>query len=102
VADLITGPTAVVYGGDDPVVLTKSVLDWSKKMKLLKVRGGMIDGKALTPEDVKALADLPSIDVLRGQVVSAIASPLTGLVGALQGVLRNFVSVLKNIAEKED
>lgn len=102
VAKLITGPIALVHGGDDPVVLTKAVMDWSKKEKVLKVRGGMVSGKALTAADMSALAALPSIDVLRAQVVSAIASPLSGFVGALQGVLRNVVGVLKAIAEKDE
>jgi large subunit ribosomal protein L10 len=102
VAELITGPVALVHGGDDPVVLTKAVMDWSKKEKVLKVRGGMLAGKALTAADMSALAALPSIDMLRAQVVSAIASPLTGFVGALQGVLRNVVGVLKAIAEKDE
>jgi large subunit ribosomal protein L10 len=102
VAKLITGPIALVHGGDDPVVLAKAVMDWSKKEKVLKVRGGMVSGQALTAADMGDLAALPGIDVLRAQVVSAIASPLSGLVGALQGVLRNVVGVLKAIAEKDE
>jgi len=102
VAELITGPTALVHGGSDPVVLTKAVLDWSKKEKVLKVRGGMVSGRALTAADMSELATLPSIDVLRAQVVGAIAAPLSGFVGALQGVLRNVVSVFKAIAEREE
>jgi large subunit ribosomal protein L10 len=102
VAELITGPIALVHGSGDPVVLAKAVMDWSKKEKVLKVRGGMVSGKALSAADMSDLAALPSLDVLRAQVVRAIASPLSGLVGALQGVLRNVVGVLKAIAEKDE
>ena len=101
VAELVSGPTAVVYGGDDPVILAKTLLEWGRKNKLLEVRGGMLQGRAIDAAGVKALADLPSLHVLQAQLVGAIASPLSGLVGALHGVLRNFVGVVKAIAEKQ-
>lgn len=102
VAELITGPTAVVYGGDDPVLLAKMLVDWGKKNKVLEVRGGMLSGRAIDAAGVKALAGLPPLQVLRAQVIGAIASPLTGFAGVLNAVLRNFVGVVKAIAEKRE
>ena len=101
VAELIDGPTALIYGGDDPVVLTKAVLDWSRKEKVLSMRGGVVAGQALGVDEMKALAALPPLLVLHAQVVGAIAAPLTGFIGVLQGVLRSFVGALKAIADKD-
>ncbi|MFP4055958.1 MAG: 50S ribosomal protein L10 [Candidatus Brocadiia bacterium] len=101
VAALVDGPTAFVTGSDDPVALSKRVMDWSRKARVLKVRGGVVEGKALSAQEVQRLAELPSLDVLRAQAVGAIASPLSGLVGALQAVVRNVAAVLQAIAEKQ-
>lgn len=97
---LLQGPTAFVYGGDDPVTLAKSLLDYMRKEQAIKLRGGMMNGRALAMQEVQSLAALPPVQVLRGMVVSAIASPLTGFLGVLQGIIRQFVGVVKAIAEK--
>lgn len=102
VADLVEGPTAFVYGGDDPALLAKIVLEWGRKAHLFTVRGGMLEGAAVNAQSVQLLGSLPPLDVLRALTVGAIAAPLTGFVGVLQGVLRAFVGVIKAIAEKED
>ena len=98
---LLVGPTAFVYGAD-PATITKFLRDWSKKEKVLSWRGALVSGEVVGPAGVEMLAALPPVKVLRGQVVSAIAAPLMGFVGALQGVLRNFVSVVKAVAEKKE
>ena len=101
VAELVDGPTALIYGADDPVVLTKAVLDWGRKEKVLSLRGGVVAGQAMGVDEMKALATLPPLPVLRAQVVGAIAAPLTGFIGVLQGVVRSFVGTLKAIADKD-
>jgi large subunit ribosomal protein L10 len=100
VAELVDGPTALVHGADDPVLMAKALLEWGKKEKLLVVRGGMVEGQAIGPEGVRELADLPPLEVLQAQFVGAVAAPLSGFVGVLQGVVRSFVGVLNAIAEK--
>jgi large subunit ribosomal protein L10 len=102
VARLLTGPIAVIYGGQDPVALTKLFLDWSKKEQVGAVRGGLLGGRALDVASVRQLAALPPINVLRAQVLGAMAAPLSGFVGALQGIIRSFVGVVNSIAEKSE
>lgn len=102
VADLIDGPTAFIHGSGDPAALAKMVLAWSKAENVLTVRGGMLDGEALDTGGVMALAALPSLDVLRAQALGAMAAPLSGFVGVLNAVPRNFACVLKAIAEKQE
>ena len=96
---LLVGPCALVTG-DDPVVLTKAIVEWGKKELALKWRGAYVGGEVLGPEQTEALASLPPLDVLRAQAVGTIAAPLSGFVGVLQAVLRSFVGVVKAIAEK--
>jgi len=102
VAELVDGPTAFVYGGADPVVLSKTLFAWSRKERVLEVRGGMVEGRAVDAAGVAGLAALPPLAALRAQVVGAIAWPLSGFAGALQGILRSFVGVVKAIAEKTE
>lgn len=97
---LLVGPIAFIYA-EDPAALTRLLRDWSKKEKVLKWRGALVDGEVLGPGEVESLAMLPPVPVLRAQVLGAMLSPLTGFLGALQGILRNFVGVIKAIADKE-
>jgi len=99
-SELIQGPTAFVCG-DDPVSLSKLLVEWGRTAGALRVRGGLVAGRALDAAGVAALAALPPLRVLHAQVVSAIASPLSGFVGVLQSILRSFAGVIKAIGEKE-
>jgi large subunit ribosomal protein L10 len=67
----------------------------------LEIKGVWLNQQQYGPEQVKNLASLPTREVLVAQVVGGIAAPLSGLVGALSGVLRNMVWVLKSIEEKK-
>jgi large subunit ribosomal protein L10 len=98
---LVAGPTALIYS-NDPVALTKTLRDWGKKERPLKVRGGFVGGQVLGPKGVDALALLPPLNVLRAQVAGAIAAPLAGFVGVLQGILRNLVGVLHAVADQRE
>ena len=102
VAELVNGPTAFICGGDDPVDLAKMVFGWGKAEGVLQVRGGMVEGRAIDAEGMAAVAAVAPLQVLRAQLAGAIAAPLSGFVGALNGVLRNVVGVLNAIAEKHD
>lgn len=104
VASLFKGQIAVVIGYDDPVLPTKILRDFMTNEKCddkIIWRGGMVEGKVLEPAQLIAAADLPSKDVLRSMVVSAMQGPLRGLVGVLHNVVRGFVTVLVAIQEKK-
>ncbi len=94
--------SALVFPCPDTIAFTKLIMDFAKENKdAVKVFGGVIEGKVLTKEDIEVMSKLPSKDYLYGQVVGAIGAPLSGLVGALSGVLRKLVYVLKAIEEKQ-
>lgn len=99
---LLTGPTAIAFGYDDPVVAAKIISDFSKDHKALEVKGGLLDGEVLDVDGVKALADLPSREVLLGQVARGMQAPIAGMVNVLQGNIRKFVYALEAVRKQRE
>ncbi|MCU1588495.1 MAG: ribosomal protein, partial [Frankiales bacterium] len=75
--ELLSGPTAVAFIGGDPVTAAKSLRDFAKAHPALIVKGGFMDGKALSPNEVKKLADLESREVLLAKLAGAMKASLT-------------------------
>jgi large subunit ribosomal protein L10 len=98
--ELLEGPTALTLIAGDPVVAAKAISGFSRQHDVLAFKGGLMDGAALTPEQFTAIARLPGLDVLRGQLVGMTASPLTGLLGGLNGLIAGIAMQLGQIAEK--
>lgn len=88
------GPTGVVIGRRDPALVAKALTAFAKTNPALQLRVGVIDGQVLEPPALRAVADLPSRDALRAQLVGAILGPLAGLVGLLTAPQRDLVYVL--------
>jgi large subunit ribosomal protein L10 len=100
VKELLAGPTAVTFCGEDLVGAAKALSDFAKTHPQLAVRGGVLDASLIDPDGVKALASLPSRDVLIAQVVGTMAAPMTGLVTVLQGTISGFVRALDQVAQQ--
>jgi len=90
----LTGPTGVVIGRRDPAVVAKTLSAFAKANPALQLRVGVIDGQILQPQELRAVADLPSREILRGQLVGAVQGPMGALVGLLTAPLRELVYVL--------
>ncbi|HHT9119279.1 MAG TPA: 50S ribosomal protein L10 [Candidatus Hypogeohydataceae bacterium YC41] len=102
--NLLEGPSAIVIGPIDPVVLAKTLVEWSKKMPSLKVKGGVIEGRIVSYPEVETLSKLPSKPVLYTQMVTLLQSPLSLLARTLSAPLYNLRGVIeafKNKKEKE-
>lgn len=98
----LSGPTAIVFSTDDPVGPVKTLRDYFKKNKKSnELRGGILDDKVISSDEVAALADLPSIEELRGKLVGSLAAPGTGLVAMLSGPGRGLVQVLDQFAKQK-
>ena len=97
----LEGPTAIAFALEDPVGPAKAGLDFMKEKKKGVVKAGYIEGVVYTEPQVGELSKLPSRDVLIAQVVGGIQSPLSGLVGSLNGILSNFVYTLQAIVDKQ-
>jgi large subunit ribosomal protein L10 len=88
---MLEGPTAIAFieSDGDPAAVAKALADTAKQTNVLELRGGILEGKALSAGEVDRLATLPSLDVLRGQLVGAIVAPLNALLGLVSAPLRD-------------
>jgi large subunit ribosomal protein L10 len=93
---LLDGPSAIAFleADGDMVAAAKALADAARETQVLEIRGGIMQGRAVTAEDVASLATLPPVDVLRGQVLGAIVAPLTTLAVLLNAPLQNFVGLI--------
>jgi large subunit ribosomal protein L10 len=93
---LVDGPTAIAFleSDGDPVAVAKALSTAARDTKVLTIRGGMLDGQQIGEADVMSLATLPSAEVLRGQLVSAVSGPLMTVVGLFAAPLRDLVNVI--------
>jgi large subunit ribosomal protein L10 len=98
--DLFVGPTALTLIKGDPVTAAKAISNFNKEHELLTYKGGIMDGAPLDPEGFTAIARLPGLDVLHGQLVGMTASPLTGLVAGMNNLLAGLGRQLSQIAEQ--
>jgi large subunit ribosomal protein L10 len=97
----LTGPTGIVIAREDPVAVAKTVQTFTRTVPVLTVKAGFVEGQMLAPDGVKALADLPSRDALRSQLIGAIQGPLAQLVGLLQAPQREIAYVLDQRGRSE-
>jgi large subunit ribosomal protein L10 len=100
--ELLTGPTALTFVRGDAAAAAKALRDFRRGTggTLLEFKGGWMNGAPLSPEDVDAIAQLPSRDVLIGRLVGLIASPLSGLVTALNNLPAGLARQLQAIADQ--
>src|SRR3954453_19743720 len=94
--ELIDGPTAIAFidAEGDPAAAPKILNDTARTRDVLVIRGGLLEGDTVSDVEVKRLATLPPADVLRAQLVGAVAGPLTTIVGLFTAPLRDLVNVL--------
>ncbi len=88
---LLEGPSAIAFleADGDMVAAAKALADMARDSKILAIRGGIMQGRSVTAEEVETLAKLPPIDVLRGQVLGAIVAPLTAFLGLMTAPLQS-------------
>lgn len=98
-AGLFTGPTAIAYSLD-PVAAPKAAVGFAKRNEKLVIIGGALAGNLLSAEQVRALADLPSIDQLRARLIGLLTTPAARLVGVLQAPGGQLARVLAARAEQ--
>jgi large subunit ribosomal protein L10 len=93
--ELLDGPTAIAFVGDgDMVGVAKALNDTARQTRILSVRGGILQGKPMSAEQVRDLASLPPAEVLRGQVLGAIVAPLSAIAGLINAPLQNLVGLI--------
>jgi large subunit ribosomal protein L10 len=93
---LLEGPTAIAFleADGDMLAAAKALSDMAKESKILAIRGGVMEGRVLSAEEVESLATLPPVDVLRGQVLGAIVGPVNALLGLVTAPLQNLYGLI--------
>ncbi len=98
---MLEGPTALALVGGDAALAAKALNDTARALNILAFKGGLMDGAALTADDVRAIARLPARDVLHAQLVGAIASPISGLVRTLNALIAGIAIQLQAIVDMD-
>lgn len=97
----LAGPTAIAIAGADPVAPAKILSEFAKANAKFELKAGALDGKLLSIDDIKALAELPSREVLLGKLLGTLNAPVSNFVGVLAAVPRSLVQVLAAIQDKK-
>lgn len=103
----LNGTTALAFSTEDAIAPAKVISEFIKKNKLedkdvLVEKAGIVDGKVIGADDVKALANLPSREVLLAKLLGSMKAPISNTVGVLSGVIRNAVYVLDAVREQKE
>ncbi len=98
----LVGPTALTFVRGDIALAAKAVADYGRATQLLPFKGGMMGGEELEVEQIRALSRLPARDVLYGQLVGIVASPVGGLVRSLNALLSGVAIALGQVQEKKE
>ena len=98
--DHLAGPTGLVLAGADPVAAAKVLADFAREFEKPAIKVGLVDGKAVTPAQVKRLASLPPRLELLSQLGGTLQAPMASFAGALNGVLMNVVGALEALRAK--
>lgn len=99
VAKFISGPTAIATSEVDPVAPAKVIVEFAKQFEALKIRGGLLDGKLITAQDVQRLAALPSREELLAKMLGSMQAPAGNVARALSALPRQLVTVIDAIAK---
>jgi len=100
--ECLAGPTALTFVRGDVAVAAKALADYGRATQLLPFKGGLMEGQPLDVEQIRALSKLPSRQVLYGQLVGVVASPISGLVRTLNALVGGLAVALGQVREKKE
>jgi len=101
-ADMLNGQTASGFAMGEIPTLAKALSDFAKKEDKFQLKGGVMGAELLTSDQVKSLADLPSLDQLRALILGVISAPARNLATTVAAGVRQVVNVIDAYAKKED
>lgn len=100
--DLLEGSTAIGFAFEDAPALAKALSDFARTNEFIKIKGGFLGQDRIRAEDVRALADLPPLPVMRATLLGVISAPASKLVRTLAEPGRSVASVIRAFSEKEN
>src|SRR3954452_14245879 len=94
---LLEGPTAIAFleSDGDPVAVAKALSEAARTTRILAIRGGLLEGRPVSQEEIEDLAKLPPAEVLRAQVLGAILGPLTAIAGLVNAPMQNLYGLIE-------
>ncbi|MDP2872275.1 MAG: 50S ribosomal protein L10 [Bacillota bacterium] len=98
----LKGPTAIAFGYADPVAPARLLVDFIRTARVVELKGGYAEGRVLSPQDVRALATLPSREVLLSQVLAAMMGPLSNMASVLVAPLRGIAAVTDGLRKQRE
>jgi large subunit ribosomal protein L10 len=99
---MLSGPTALTFVRGDAALAAKAIADYARATQLLPFKGGLMEGGVLEAEQIRAISRLPAREVLYGQLVGIVASPITGLVRTLGSLVGGLAVALGQVREKKE
>lgn len=99
---LLSGPTALTFVRGDAALAAKAVADQARATQLLPFKGGLMNGDVLDADQIRAISRLPSREVLYGQLVGIVASPISGLVRTLNALVGGLAVALGQVQAKKE
>ena len=100
--EYLTGPSAIVYGGDSIVDVVKALVDWDKKLEAFQIKGSLLDGRGLDSQATLALAKLPNRRELQGEVVFLANSPGSRLSSSIGSPASRIAGCVKSLIEQKE
>ena len=98
----LSGPSTLVWGGEDIVALSKEIARWVKEVGVLKIKGGTLDGQTLTADDVREVSQWPSREELLSIVAGQLLSVAGDIAGQLTGPARQIASQISTLIERQE
>ena len=100
--ELLAGPTALTFVRGDVAIAAKAIADYARATQLLPFKGGLMGGASLDPDQIRSISRLPSREVLYGQLVGVVASPVSGLVRTLSALVNGLAVALGQVREQKE
>ncbi|MEN9979876.1 MAG: 50S ribosomal protein L10 [candidate division WOR-3 bacterium] len=98
---VLRGPTSMIFAVDDPVAPARFLKDMGKRIPNIRFKGAYLENTVYTAEQFDLLANLPTKQDLRAELVGVLAGPISGLAGVLEGMLAELVWVLEQLEQKK-
>ncbi|NLA07102.1 MAG: 50S ribosomal protein L10 [Firmicutes bacterium] len=100
--EYLAGPTAIAFAYEDPAEIARIINDFTREFRELSIKGGVLSGRVIGPDDVRSLANLPPRDIMLGHVAAAFAAPMSGFARALSGIVTNLAYAIDAVKRQKE
>jgi len=97
---ILTGPSAVIFAGPDPVAPAKALVDYAKDFEFVKIKGGVVNGRFMDAGQVELLSKVPPLEQLQAKILGGIKAPASNILGGIKGLSNKLHGLMKAYVEK--